>query len=150
MKVKSLGTISKGNDQDFFVERRRDASDSQQPFDRHLKNLGQEMYEEQMAGLAGKIEEQGQRLKQKADILEMERYRELITELLAEVVSNAYAFRKEKTIGTKGRLKVCATICKINQKLEEIAERILVGCKDSIEIISRIDDIRGLIIDIML
>ncbi|MGE4484088.1 MAG: YaaR family protein [Oscillospiraceae bacterium] len=150
MKVKSLGTVSKGADLDFIVERRRDASDSQQSFDRHLKSLGQELYEERMAELAVEIEEQGQRLKQKADIAEMERYRELIAQLLSEVVSGAYAFRKEKTINARGRLKVCATICKINQKLEEIAERILTGCKDSIEIISRIDDIRGLIIDMML
>ena len=73
-----------------------------------------------------------------------------IAELIAEVVANGYSTRKERTIDPRGRVKICTTISKINEKLEELAREILSENKDRIEIITKIDDIKGLIVDIML
>ncbi len=149
MKVKSLGTAVRSPGGGFPVSCRSDAADLRQPFERHLCASSQELYEEHIAHLALQVDEQGRILTQKADIFEMERYRELISDLLTEIVGNAYVLRREKTIDSRGRLKIFATVSKINAKLEEIAREILTGNRDSLEILSRIDDIRGLLIDIL-
>lgn len=150
MKIKGLTTSSGNVITDFTVTRRSGTTDARQSFERHMDTAAAELYEEHVKELAAKIDEQGRRLTQRADVGEMERYRELIAELLNEVVSNAYAFRREKSIDSKGRIRICATITKINEKLDELAGKILDGNRDQLEIISRIDDIRGLILDIML
>ena len=80
----------------------------------------------------------------------MQQYRTLISELLDEVVSNAYAFQKENSFDSRGRPRVYSLIRKVNDKLEELAKEILSDNQDSIKIISKIDDIRGLIIDVLL
>jgi uncharacterized protein YaaR (DUF327 family) len=80
----------------------------------------------------------------------MDRYRALVSDLLSEVVSHAYAFNKENAFDPRGRRKVYATIQKINEKLEELAKDILQGNQDALRILSMIDDIRGLIVDIFL
>jgi uncharacterized protein YaaR (DUF327 family) len=103
-----------------------------------------------MADLAKKIHAQGTQLAKKIDIAEMERYRALVSEFLREVVCGAYVFHKENTIDEKGRRKVFATVMVINQKLEEMAKDILSGNQDALVVMSSIDEIRGLIVDIFL
>ena len=150
MKIKAASAGLKIIDEEYLVERKRKFSSGQQSFERQFNSAGQEQYEQNMAELAKRIEEQGARLTKKKDICEMQRYRVLVSELLNEVVSHAYEFRKENIFDTKGRRKVYATIIKINEKLEEMAKNILSGNKDTIKVISNIDDIRGLIFDMLL
>lgn len=148
MRVKSLGTAERALENGLFIQHKDDHG-GDGGFERHLGNYAREMCEERMAELANKIETQGRLLSERADIGEMERYRALISELLGEVVGNAYAFRKERFIDSRGRLKICAIVTKINQKLEDLAREILEKTKDTLAIVSRIDEIRGLIIDIL-
>jgi uncharacterized protein YaaR (DUF327 family) len=122
----------------------------QHSFQRNFQDRGREQYEQNIADLAEKIHAQGARLAKKIDIAELERYRMLVSELLREVVGSAYIFQKENTIDAKGRRKVYATIMIINQKLEEMARDILSGNQDALFIMSCIDDIRGLIVDVFL
>ena len=133
-----------------LVERKMDFSGGQQSFEQSFSASGRELYEQNVAALAQKINEQGAALSQIINIGEMERYRALVSELLGEVVHNAYAFKKENAFDSRGRRKVYALITKINEKLESMASDILHGNQDAIRIISMIDDIRGLILDIFL
>ncbi len=150
MKVKNLETPSRTIGDGLITLRKNDNAGSEGSFHHHMGSYAREFCEERVAALAVKIEDQGLLLAQRADIGEMERYRALIAELIAEVVANGYSTRKERTIDPRGRVKICTTISKINEKLEELAREILSENKDRIEIITKIDDIKGLIVDIML
>ncbi len=133
-----------------FIERKMDFAGGQQSFEQSFSASGREQYEQTIAELAKKIDEQGAQLAKKINIGELDRYRALVSDLLSEVVSHAYAFNKENTFDPRGRRKVYATIQKINEKLEEMAGDILHGNQDALRILSMIDDIRGLIVDIFL
>jgi uncharacterized protein YaaR (DUF327 family) len=133
-----------------LVDRKMDLSSGRQSFERNFNDSGREQCDQKIAELAKRIDEQGTLLANKIDIGEMERYRALISELLAEVISNAYSFRKENSFDPRGSRKVYATVIKINEKLEIMAKDILEGNRDALLIIGGIDDIRGLILDIFL
>ena len=150
MKVRSAPPRAGIIDGQQLIERKMDFSGGRQSFDQNFNSSARELYEQSVADLAKKINEQGAKLAGKINIAEMERYRALIADLLNEVVSHAYVFNKENTFDSRGRRKVYATIMKINEKLEEMAKDILQGSQDAIRIISMIDDIRGLIVDTLL
>ncbi len=150
MKVKNSRAAGSTVSLDYPPVHRKEFADSQMPFERQFMSLGQEQFEQSIADLANRIDEQGRRLSKKIDIAEMEHYRSLISEFLNEVVSNAYSFYRENTYDQRGRRKVYATVKKINEKLEEMAQELLSSNRDTIKIISSIDDIRGLILDIFL
>ena len=150
MKVAYAPAGAKPMAMQHLVGQKMELSSGQQPFERNFRDTGQEQYERKIAGLAKKIDEQGALLAKRIDIGEMERYRALISELLNEVIGNAYAFRKENSFDLKGRRKVYATVMKINEKLETMAKDILGGHRDTLRIISHVDDIRGLIVDMLL
>jgi len=119
-------------------------------FRRTVSDLSTEQYQRYMGELVKKIEVQGQKLAQKADIKDLQKYRELISEFIKETVSNSYHFNKENSYEARRRHKVFATVKKINAKLEELAQELLASQADNLAILNKVDDIRGLILDIML
>jgi uncharacterized protein YaaR (DUF327 family) len=85
-----------------------------------------------------------------ADLSAFERYRSLIKELLSEVVNNAYKLTAEFVLDDRGRRRIYETISVIDNKLDEIASDILSKNSDRLEYISRVDEIRGLVLDMLL
>ncbi len=150
MKVKSTRPALRRSSEELADVRRKCPPARPESFERHFHTLGREQYEEYIDELTRKIEAQGEQLARRVDMAELERFRSLVAELINELVSNAYSFRREKAIDVRGRQKVFATVDKINEKLEALAREILEGKRDKLEIMNRIDEIRGLIIDILL
>ncbi len=116
-------------------------------FKRHLTNESKSAYLGHIEELIADIEKQGVKLGKKADMAEMQKYREMITKLLNETVSNGFAFEKEGKMGFNGRSKIFVIIKKINTKLDDMTQKVLEAEKENINLLDDIDDIRGLLVD---
>ena len=119
-------------------------------FRRTLTELSKEVYAVRLQELKEKIDEQGSMLLEKADIKEFERYRRLIQEFLDEIVSNGYTFQKEDAYASRGRHRYIATVRIIDEKLDELGKEVMKEQADEIEILNKIDDIRGLLLDMLM
>ncbi len=100
--------------------------------------------------MVGNIEKQGKRLAERADMGEMQKYREMIARLINETVSNGFAFHKEGKMGPNGRSKIFAIIRTVNEKLDTMTQKVLTEEKDNISLLDEVDDIRGLLVDMYL
>ena len=128
----------------------RDMSESEPLlFRRTLTELSQEMYTARLYELKEKIDEQGNYLSEKVDVREYDKYRKLIREFLDEVVSNAYAFSKEDAYAQRGRHRYLATVRIVDEKIAELGRAVMSEQADKIEILSSVDEIRGLLLDLM-
>ncbi|MEA5058854.1 MAG: YaaR family protein [Candidatus Pelethousia sp.] len=123
---------------------------STMPFSRHLSELSESRYEAYITQLIGTIAEQGERMVKRADLSEFHRYREMIRKLLDETVSNGFAFRKYRKFDTRGRNKTFALVQCINDKLDEILKNLLATEADHIALLSTVDDIRGMLVDMLM
>lgn len=119
-------------------------------FRNHLNSLEQISYEERIKYLVGKIEKQGEKLGQKIDLKELKIYKRLISEFLDEAVNNSYKFSKDSSLDRRGRYKVFATVKKINKEIDQLTKDILNGEKDNIAVLKKIEDIRGLVLDLLI
>jgi len=119
-------------------------------FQRTLTNLTSEMHERRLLEMRDAIDEQGKKLGQRADVREFERYRRLIRDFLDEIVSNGYTFSKEDAYASRGRHRYIATVRIVNEKLDELGKAVMQEQADQIDLLHRIDDIRGLLLDMML
>lgn len=108
------------------------------------------VYIKRIEGLVQDIERQGAKLAERADMAEMQKYREMITSLMNETVSNGFAFSKEGKIGVNGRSKIFAMIRTVNEKLDAMTKKILSEERDNINLLDDVDDIRGLLVDMFL
>ncbi|AVX29646.1 hypothetical protein CTH_0017 [Carboxydocella thermautotrophica] len=101
----------------------------------------------QLDKLIKDIEVQGQRLANHRTLVELKRYKEMVRNFLREVVSSGYQVREETGWDRRGRYKVHVLVDKVNAKLEELTEEILQKEKSQVEILARVDEIRGLLVD---
>lgn len=119
-------------------------------FTNQLKRAEEENYRERIRGLVHRIFEQGEKLGKKADLKEFKIYKKLISNFLDEAVANSFTFSKKSFLDKRGRHRVYAVIKRIDEELEELAKDVLAKEKDNIKILKRLDDIRGLILDLTL
>lgn len=113
-----------------------------------LSSLEEKELQSQLSLMMEDIIQQGKRLGKRMDIRDMKQYRKLIQEFMNEITAHSHEFSRENFLDRKGRHRVYGIVKQINQTLDELAEELLREEKDHISILSKIDEIRGLILDI--
>ena len=83
------------------------------------------------------------------DLSRFEKHRRLIGELLSEIVCHAYDLRAECVTDASGRQRLYAAIRVIDRKLDAMAREMLDLNRGWIDYVGRMDEIRGLILDLL-
>ena len=78
----------------------------------------------------------------------MKHYRGLVKEFLNEVVSRSHAFSRENFLDRRGRHRVYGIIRLVDEKLDELAQELVKDERDTISILAKVGEIRGLLLDI--
>ena len=94
------------------------------------------------------ITRQGDKLAKHRDIKDMRRYRALIKDFMNEIVNRSHAFSRENFLDRKGRHRVYGIIRLIDQNLDELAQELVKDENDNIDILGKIGEIKGLLLDI--
>ena len=81
-------------------------------------------------------------------IKDMRKYRELVKGFLNEVVNRSHKFSRENFLDRRGRHRVYGIVKLVDKNLDELAGELVKEEKNHLEIVGRIDDIRGLLLDI--
>ena len=91
---------------------------------------------------------QGNRIAQHMDIRDMKRYRSLVKEFMNEVAANSHEFSRENFLDRRGRHRVYGIVKEVDKSLDDLAKELLKDEKDNLAILNKIDDIRGMLLDI--
>ena len=103
---------------------------------------------EKLSSLMKDIEEQGNKLAKHMDIRDMKRYRSLVKEFMNEVTAHSHEFSRENFLDRRGRHRVYGIVKEVDKSLDDLAQELLKDEKDNIAILNKIDDIRGMLLDI--
>ena len=79
-------------------------------------------------------------------------YREKVSQFLRYIVKTNYTVEKERRMGRSRRnrpLPEYVKIQQVNKKLDEMAQWLLHSHKDTLEMLAKIDEIRGLLVDLL-
>ena len=149
LRVQGQKTTESGIVQVRSTETRSIGETESNVFRRTLTDLTQEMYTARLTEMKNDIDEQGKRLADRVDVKEYEKYRRLIRDFLDEIVSNGYTFSREDAYASRGRHRYIATVRIVDEKLDALGKEVMKEQADKIEILNKIDDIRGLLLDLM-
>ena len=94
------------------------------------------------------IIQQGEKISKRNDIKDMQRYRILIKDFMNEVVTRSHVFSRENFLDRKGRHRVYGIIRLVDDNLDQLAQELMRDEKDNLEILNKIGEIRGLLLDI--
>ncbi|MCM1181501.1 MAG: YaaR family protein [Clostridium sp.] len=104
--------------------------------------------QEKLSNLMKDIEAQGEKIAKHMDIRDMKRYRSLVKEFMNEVAANSHEFSRENFLDRRGRHRVYGIVKEIDKSLDDLASELLKEEKDNLAILGKIDDIRGMLLDI--
>ncbi len=113
-----------------------------------IRNIEEDKLQEKLTSLMKDIEEQGAKIAKHMDIKDMKKYRSSIKEFMNEIVSRSHEFSRENFLDRRGRHRVYGIVRQVDKNLDELAAELLKEEKDNLAILGKIDDIRGLLLDI--
>ena len=107
-----------------------------------------EELQEKLTNLMSQIDEQGKKISEHMDIRDMKKYRSLVKEFVNEVVNRSHKFSRENFLDRRGRHRVYGMVKLVDKNLNDLAEELVKDEKDHLNILGRVDEIRGLLLDI--
>jgi uncharacterized protein YaaR (DUF327 family) len=128
-------------------------TDKTQPVDDQFRftlmsRIDDEGLQERLNLMFQDITMQGKKIGKHMDVRDMKRYRTLIKDFLNEVVNRSHKFSRENFLDRRGRHRVYGIIRLIDENLDSLAEELMKEEKDHLAILSRIDEIKGMLLDI--
>ena len=114
-----------------------------------LSKIDESELQEKLERMIEDITVQGKKLAEHMDVKDLKKYRTMVAEFMNEVVSRSHKFSRENFLDKRGRHRVYGIVKKINDNLDELAQEIIKKEKDHLKILARVDEIRGLLLDII-
>lgn len=113
-----------------------------------ISALEEDGLKEQLNNMLNEIIQHGDKLAKRMDIRDMKRYRKLIKEFMNEIVNRSHKFSRENFLDKRGRHRVYGIIKLVDETLDELALELLKDEKNHMEILAKVDEIRGMLLDI--
>ncbi|MCR5691685.1 MAG: YaaR family protein [Eubacterium sp.] len=114
-----------------------------------MSSIEEEGLAERLQVMMEEITMQGKKLGKKMDVRDMKHYRRLIKEFMNEIVNRSHKFSRENFLDRRGRHRVYGMIKRVDETLDELAGELLKDEKDALTILNKVDEIRGLLLDII-
>ena len=112
-------------------------------------NIEEEGLAERLNLMMEEIVMQGDKIVKRMDVRDMRRYRTLIKDFMNEIVNRSHKFSRENFLDRRGRHRVYGIIRLVAEKLDELAQALVSEECDKIAILAKVDEIRGLLLDIL-
>ncbi len=113
-----------------------------------LNELEQENIRVELNSIYTEIESQQEKLSEKLFIDDLIEYKKLVKEFLNIAVNNSHVFFKENSLDRRGRHRVYSLVKKVDQELDELTKDFLDIENKRLNILKRLDDIKGILLDI--
>lgn len=113
-----------------------------------LSHIEEADLQETLKLMIEKITDQGNKIAEHMDIRDIRVYRGMISEFVNEVVSNSHKFSRDSFLDRRGRHRVYGIVRLINEQVDALAGELLKSEKNHLDILERIGEIQGLLLDI--
>ena len=114
-----------------------------------ISNIEEQGLQQRLDLMMEEITMQGKKLAKHMDIRDMKHYRALIKEFMNEIVSRSHKFSRENFLDRRGRHRVYGMVKLVDKALDELATELIKDEKDHLTILNKIDEIRGMLLDIL-
>ena len=96
----------------------------------------------------GRLDTQGKKLAHSLSIRDLKDFRDMVKSFLRSTFGQSRQMQEDSSWDFQGRPKVMARISKIDQVLDDLGKQLLDQQSKPLEVLTKIDEIRGLIVDL--
>ena len=129
------------------VQKPREVEDVSGTFEELVVQFGKEFETQEVERILSEIERLGEVLSHHPSLESLALYKAAIANLMKKLVPDLYEVIEKKSVHYMKNKKVYTIAQRINEELERLTQDIVSRQKENLKLLSKIDDIRGLIID---
>ncbi|MBQ9504364.1 MAG: YaaR family protein [Lachnospiraceae bacterium] len=115
-----------------------------------ISRIEEKDLQEALKTMMNEITMQGEKIKKRKNIQDMQKYRGLIKGFLNEILNRSHQFERENFLDRRGRHRVYGIIRLVDENLDKLAAELVKDEQDNITIMNTIGEIRGLLIDLLM
>ena len=115
-----------------------------------LSKVDEAQLQSKLNSMIESITEQGNKIAKHMDVRDMRKYRETIKEFINEVVTHSHKFSRENFLDRRGRHRVYGIVKLVDKNLDELAQELIKDEKNHLTILGKVDEIRGLLLDMVI
>lgn len=128
--------------------KRREVQNKQ--FLEKFQNIKSDQVREHLEELFDKINVQADKISERLHLSEVIRYKNLVRKFLDVAVKNSHKFSKQNFLDRRGRHRVYSIVKNVDRELDAITKEFLKNEVDRLDIVRRLDDIRGMLLDVFM
>ncbi|MDR5659802.1 YaaR family protein [Serpentinicella sp. ANB-PHB4] len=121
-----------------------------QEFLQKFQNIQSDQVRSHLEGLYDKIADQSEKISDRLHLSEVVKYKELVRDFLDVATKNSHQFSKQNFLDRRGRHRVYGIVKQVDRELENLTKEFLKQEVDRISVIKKLDDIRGLLVDVFM
>ncbi|MCR4616680.1 MAG: YaaR family protein [Lachnospiraceae bacterium] len=111
-------------------------------------NIEESELQAHLNNLMEQIDAEGKKLAKRRDVRDMKHYRGLVKEFLNEVITRSHEFSRENFLDKRGRHRVYGIVRLVDENLDALAQALMSDEKENIDILGKVGEIQGLLLDI--
>lgn len=115
-----------------------------------IKKVNDPALRTEMSGFILEIEEKGKRLYKSKGKKEFEEYKAAVKKFMDKMVNSSFKVEEKQSKQKDGKFVVYLTTQRVDEALENLGQLLLAGQQDSMRILSVLDEIRGILLDLYL
>ncbi len=108
-----------------------------------------QFYRMRMQELLQEIDSISDKLGRNLNLNDLMKYKQLVQNFLKEATARAYLINQERSFARRGVRSYLVSIEKINREIDEILSGFVAQKKEPVEVLSALDKIRGLLVDLL-
>lgn len=148
MEIKATGSKQIGAGSSDAFGRTSGVDTKQSVFAETLKETDQDLRRQACDEILRQIDSVSEELKKAPTPRNIKKYRRLVAAFIKEAMNQTYELNQEAHWDRSGNRKYYLTVKSINQALEELTAEVLKREKKQIDLVAKLDQIRGLLLDL--
>ena len=114
----------------------------------HILSHTRQLQSQELELFLSRLETQGKKLSESMSLEDLIAFKNMVKRFLKSTLGQSRSMQEETIWDYRGQPKAMARVTKINRALEELGEQVLSSQAEPLKILAKIDEIKGLIIDL--
>ena len=123
---------------------------SRSEFLEKFEKIKSENVRDELGNIFGKITEQADKIGEKMYLKDILEYKKLVKEFLNVATQNSHQFQNQNFLDRRGRHRNYSIVKTVDRELDTLTREFINGQIDHMGVLKKIDDIRGMLLDIMM
>lgn len=130
------------------TERKEEMAKASVSFTDVISTKRQNVALEKMTGMMKEIETQGEKLAEHRTIEDLRKYKKMVKEFMEEAVNGGLQLEEQRGFNRRGRTKVYKIVKEVDSRLTQLANDVINKEKSHLDLLGKVGEIQGLLINI--